>query len=157
MVPEARRPAGRRARFCDERTGRHGDYPGTTTGGGTATAKSKSFHGSIQISPSTGKMRLVEIAEEVISVLAGDPNASLNITLEINAEFPGGVSDQSNALSPRTRRTWGSRRTFGNSWRARSPKRMRGPEECEPSSRPNGARCASRDESQLEPGVGSNF
>jgi uncharacterized protein len=26
--------------------------------------------------------------------LAGDPNASLNITLEINAEFPSGVSDQ---------------------------------------------------------------
>ena len=48
----------------------------------------------MQISPSAAKMRLVEIAEEIISVLAGDPNASLNITLEINAEFPGGVSDQ---------------------------------------------------------------
>ena len=67
---------------------------GTTTGGGTATARARSFHGSVQISPSSAKMRLVEIAEEVISVLAGDPNASLNITLEINAEFPGGVSDQ---------------------------------------------------------------
>jgi hypothetical protein len=65
---------------------------GTT--GGTATAKAKSFHGSIQIAPSAAKMRLVEVAEEIISVLASDPNASINITLEINAEFPSGVSDQ---------------------------------------------------------------
>ena len=39
-------------------------------------------------------MRLVEVADEIISILAGDPNASLNITLEINAEFPSGASDQ---------------------------------------------------------------
>ena len=69
-----------------------GSATGTTAG--TATTKPKSFHGSIQIAPSTAKMRLVEVADEIISVLAGDPNASLNITLEINAEFPTGVSDQ---------------------------------------------------------------
>ncbi len=43
---------------------------------------------------STAKMRLVQVAEEIISVLAGDPNASLDITVEINAEFPLGASDQ---------------------------------------------------------------
>ena len=44
--------------------------------------------------PSSAKMRLVDVADEIISILAGDPNASLNITLEINAEFPSGASDQ---------------------------------------------------------------
>jgi hypothetical protein len=38
-------------------------------------------------------VQLREIAEEIISVLASDPNASLDVTLEINAEFPAGVSD----------------------------------------------------------------
>jgi uncharacterized protein len=66
-----------------------------TTGGGTTTAsKPKTFHGSIQIKPSAAKMHLVQVAEEIISLLAGDPNAALNITLEINADFPNGASDQ---------------------------------------------------------------
>jgi hypothetical protein len=66
-----------------------------TTGGGTTTAsKPKTFHGSIQIKPSAAKMHLVQVAEEIISLLAGDPNAFLNVTLEINADFPSGVSDQ---------------------------------------------------------------
>ena len=75
---------------------------GTSTSGGTGPvgpvptppAKPKSFHGSIQIKPSTAKMHMVQVAEEIITLLAGDPNASLNITLEINAEFPSGASDQ---------------------------------------------------------------
>jgi predicted AAA+ superfamily ATPase len=73
---------------------------GTTSGtgkiepGSTSPAKPKSFHGSIQIKPSAAKMKLVQVAEEIISILAGDPNANLEITLEINAEFPSGVSDQ---------------------------------------------------------------
>ena len=82
---------------------------GTVTGTGTVgpaplagigkpdpapTNKPKSFHGSIQIRPHAPKMQLVQIAEEIISLLASDPNASLNITLEINAEFPSGATDQ---------------------------------------------------------------
>jgi hypothetical protein len=39
-------------------------------------------------------MHLVQVAEEIIALLAGDPNATLNITLEINADFPSGASDQ---------------------------------------------------------------
>ena len=62
--------------------------------GPTPPAKPKSFHGSIQIKPSAAKMKLVQVAEEIISILAGDPNANLEITLEINAEFPSGASDQ---------------------------------------------------------------
>jgi hypothetical protein len=52
------------------------------------------FHGSIQIKLSAAKMHLVQVAEEIINLLASDPNATLNITLEINAEFPRGASDQ---------------------------------------------------------------
>ncbi|WP_337175131.1 hypothetical protein [Paludisphaera sp.] len=39
-------------------------------------------------------MRLVDVAEEITSLLAGDPNATVIVTLEINAEFPNEASDQ---------------------------------------------------------------
>jgi hypothetical protein len=38
-------------------------------------------------------MRLVEIAEEIVSVLASDPNATVRLTLEIAANFPEGASE----------------------------------------------------------------
>ena len=38
-------------------------------------------------------MRLVEIAEEIISLLASDPQANVSVTVEINADFPAGASD----------------------------------------------------------------
>jgi uncharacterized protein len=41
----------------------------------------------------TAKMRLVQIVEEVVAVLASDPNASLKVTVEISAEYPDGASD----------------------------------------------------------------
>lgn len=53
-----------------------------------------SFYGSVEISPSAAKMRLQQIAEEIINLLSRDPNASVKIALEINAEFPEGVTDQ---------------------------------------------------------------
>lgn len=59
----------------------------------TADVKPTSFQVSIRIKPSAAKMHLVRVAEEIIHVLASDPNASPNITLEINAEFPSGASD----------------------------------------------------------------
>jgi hypothetical protein len=39
-------------------------------------------------------MRLVQLAEEIISNLVSDPQAQLKITVEINADFPAGASDQ---------------------------------------------------------------
>ena len=39
------------------------------------------------------KLRLVEIADEIISLLAGDPQAKVRVTVEINAEFTHGVAD----------------------------------------------------------------
>ena len=68
--------------------------PGPNQSGSRPTPKAKTFHGSADITPATAKLRLVQIAEEIIAVLANDPNAELKVTVEISAEFPAGASDQ---------------------------------------------------------------
>jgi hypothetical protein len=60
----------------------------------TGSGKPKSFYGSVEVSPATAKMRLVQLAEEIISNLVADPLAEIKITVEINANFPNGASDQ---------------------------------------------------------------
>jgi len=62
--------------------------------GTTPTPKVISFHGSADVAPATAKMRLVQIAEEIISVMANDPSADIKITVEIQADFPDGAKDQ---------------------------------------------------------------
>ncbi|MGD1210120.1 MAG: ATP-binding protein [Candidatus Acidiferrales bacterium] len=54
----------------------------------------KAFHGTAEVAPATAKMRMVQIAEEIVSVLASDPNASVKVVVEISAEFPDGAKDQ---------------------------------------------------------------
>ena len=61
--------------------------------GPTVVPKAKSFHGSVEVNATLAKSKLNTIAEEVIALLASDPNATIRITLEIDAEFPQGVSD----------------------------------------------------------------
>ena len=56
-------------------------------------AKAKSFFGTADIPTATAKMRLVQLADEIVSVLASDPNANVRLTVEISAEFPQGASD----------------------------------------------------------------
>ena len=58
------------------------------------TAKAKAFFGSVEVNATTAKMKLVDIADEIINVLAADPNATVKVTVEITAEFPDGASDQ---------------------------------------------------------------
>jgi len=53
----------------------------------------RSFHGTVEVAPATAKMRLVQIAEEIVSVLASDPNGTVKIVVEISAEFPDGAKD----------------------------------------------------------------
>lgn len=53
-----------------------------------------SFIGTADVNAATAKMRLVQIAEEIISVLANDPQANVKVSIEIKADFPQGVSDQ---------------------------------------------------------------
>lgn len=77
--------------------------PEPTTGGTTAGAKpagvgavaqkAKLFHGSVEINPTLAKSKLNTISDEVIALLASDPNATIRVTLEIAAEFPNGASD----------------------------------------------------------------
>jgi len=69
----------------------------TIDDGGTkviAPKKAKAYYGSIQITPSGAKMQMVNVADEIISLLASDPNAILKVTIEINADFPHGATDQ---------------------------------------------------------------
>jgi hypothetical protein len=61
---------------------------------GPPVARAGAFFGSVEVSATTAKMKLVSIAEEIIAVLAADPNATVRVTLEIVAEFPAGASDQ---------------------------------------------------------------
>jgi hypothetical protein len=72
------------------------DGPKPTPGQAPApgSGKARAFYGSAEVKASTAKMRLVQIAEEIVNVLASDPNATLKITVEINAEYPAGASDQ---------------------------------------------------------------
>jgi predicted AAA+ superfamily ATPase len=57
-------------------------------------SKAKSFHGSADIAPATAKMRLVQIAEEIVALLSADPNAEVKVRIEIDAEFAHGAQDQ---------------------------------------------------------------
>jgi uncharacterized protein len=59
----------------------------------TRPASATAFHGTADISPATAKMRLVQIADEIVAVLGSDPNASIKVVLEVSAEFPDGVKD----------------------------------------------------------------
>lgn len=71
-----------------------GTPPPVTPAPSPTTPKAKAFYGSADITPATAKMRLVQIAEEVISILSNDPNANVKVTLEISADFPEGASEQ---------------------------------------------------------------
>lgn len=68
--------------------------PGPTPPGPTASTKAKSFHGSAAIAPAAAKMRLVQIAEEIVATLAADPNADVKVRIEIEATFAHGAQDQ---------------------------------------------------------------
>jgi hypothetical protein len=66
----------------------------TPPGPGPTPAKARSFHGAAEVNASTAKVKMIQLAEEVISVLCSDPNADVRVTVEISADFPHGVSDQ---------------------------------------------------------------
>jgi len=55
--------------------------------------KAHAFIGTAEVHAATAKMRLVQITEEIISVLAGDAHATVKVSVEISADFPEGVSD----------------------------------------------------------------
>lgn len=61
--------------------------------GAAAASRPHSFHGTVEVSAATAKMRLVQVADEIISVLVSDPNATVKVVVEISAEFPDGAKD----------------------------------------------------------------
>lgn len=63
------------------------------TAGVRGAQRPKSFHGTVEVAPATAKMRLVQIADEIVAVLGSDPNASVKVVVEISAEFPDGAKD----------------------------------------------------------------
>jgi uncharacterized protein len=71
-----------------------GPSPGVSGAAVAPQAKVRSFHGMADVPSATAKMRLVQLADEIITVLSSDPNAALKITVDIAAEFPDGATDQ---------------------------------------------------------------
>ena len=67
---------------------------GTTPGLPGLTPKAHSFHGTAEVNAAAAKVRLTELADEIISLLVSDPNATVKVTVEIDTEFPNGASDQ---------------------------------------------------------------
>lgn len=57
-------------------------------------SKPQGFHGRVAINTSTAKLRMTLVAEEIIAVLAANPDAVVKVTVEIEANFPFGTSDQ---------------------------------------------------------------
>jgi predicted AAA+ superfamily ATPase len=81
--------------------------PAPTPQGPTSAPKPKSFHGSAAVAPAAAKMRLVQIAEEIIATLAADPNAEVKVRVEIEASFPNGASDQTKRAVSENAKTLG--------------------------------------------------
>ena len=52
-------------------------------------------------------MRLVQIADEIIAILAEDPNAEVSVSLEIQAHFPAGAKDQTRRAVSENAKTLG--------------------------------------------------
>ena len=52
-------------------------------------------------------MRLVQIADEIVSVLVSDPNGSVKVVVEISAEFPDGAKDHLKRTVSENARTLG--------------------------------------------------
>jgi hypothetical protein len=67
----------------------------------------KSFHGSADVAPAAAKMRLVQIAEEIIALLAADPNAEVKVRVEIQAAFSNGAQDQTKRAVSENAKTLG--------------------------------------------------
>ena len=85
--------------------------PGPTPSGATASGptppKAKSFHGSTKVAPAAAKMHLVRIADDIVSILAADPNADVKVRIEIEASFANGAHDQTKRAVSENARTLG--------------------------------------------------
>ena len=58
-----------------------------------APPKARVFYGTAEVPAATAKMRLMQLADEIIANLVADPNGQVTVTLEITAKFDGGAQD----------------------------------------------------------------
>ena len=73
----------------------------------SVTKRPKSFHGSATVAPAAAKMRFVQIADEIIAILAADPNAEVKIRIEVEATFPNTAQDQTKRAVSENAKTLG--------------------------------------------------
>ena len=96
--------------------------PSTTSPGGSQpvpgaakttgpAGKPRSFHATAEVPAATAKMRLVQIADEIVTLLNGDPNAVVRVVVEISAEFPDGAKDTVMRAVSENARSLGLKRT----------------------------------------------
>jgi uncharacterized protein len=52
----------------------------------------KTFSGSVEVSATAAKVKLISIVDEIVALLIADPLAKVKLTLQIDAEFPSGAS-----------------------------------------------------------------
>ena len=69
------------------------EKPTTTLYSPGEASKTHTFIGTAEVNAATAKMRFVQIADEIISLLVSDPQAAVRVSVEISAEFPVGVTD----------------------------------------------------------------
>ena len=72
-----------------------------------AVSRPKSFHGSADVAPAAAKMRLVQIAEEIIALLAKDPNTEVKVRIEVQAAFLNGAKDETKRAVSENAKTLG--------------------------------------------------
>jgi hypothetical protein len=76
-------------------------------GAASQTPKAKTFHGSATVPAAAAKMRLLMIADEIIAILASDPNAELTVNVEVHATFSGGAGYQTKRAVSENAKTLG--------------------------------------------------
>jgi uncharacterized protein len=69
-----------------------GSGTGSGTGGG-ASAKKTMFFGSVELDPIKAKLQFSAVAEEVLMLFTQKPGVKVRISIEIEAESPGGFDD----------------------------------------------------------------
>ena len=88
-------------------TGTTDTSSGTSTKGTMPLTKSYAFHGSVAVNAANAKMRLLDLANDIIAVLTADPKAEVKVSLEIEAQFPNGAQDHTKRAVTENARTLG--------------------------------------------------
>jgi predicted AAA+ superfamily ATPase len=79
-----------------QRTGGETGTDGVDPGGGTdvVVAPLKRFHGTVSLDPLRLKRDIDQVADAIVQHLSGQLGASVEVTLEIQAELPNGASEE---------------------------------------------------------------